>query len=174
MKVQGRLLLGQCKHAFIKAICEYLQMIKELPAPLLNYCCSRCFGDQVSLDRQRKALESVAGEIGQELDSAVALIRSKLVDSETQTGIATSPSTDLIREPPQEKFKKRSRRSGFVLLGISFGLLLWSLRSCGILDEKKVVTEDDGSWSAILFIGAVAVFFWGLSILRPFTQKAER
>jgi hypothetical protein len=48
---------------------DYLEIVKEVPERLLDYACARCFGSQVSLDRQDKALEPIHAWIEQELQA---------------------------------------------------------------------------------------------------------
>jgi hypothetical protein len=51
---------------------DYLEMAKDVPERLIDYACARCFGSQVSFERQDKALEPIHAWIEQELQTPKA------------------------------------------------------------------------------------------------------
>src|SRR6267378_2533173 len=87
MLAQGQSILEQGHAASIQSIGEYLPMVKELTEHVLDYCCARCFGGQVSLERQQIALESIQSAIAEELDQAAQVIRA--IGEAERSGVGT-------------------------------------------------------------------------------------
>ena len=83
--------------------------------------------------------------------------RSGLLDEEED---GEKPGT--AEHKREMESKKPSPGAGVVLLALSAGMVVWALNSCGVMDESKVVTEGDGIWSVILFVGAIIAFGGGI------------
>ena len=166
--LQQRLaLLKQAESMTFPKIVEYLKAVRELPERLLDYGCAKCFGGQISFERQQRALESISAGIAQELEAAIGLTLA-LPEAEKrleqQRLEAIKEKEDEQKKQRELEFQKPNPGCGVLLLAASVGLLIWSLRSCSfdIFGINGVVTEGDAIWGLLLFLAAPVAFVFGI------------
>ncbi|MGO8677728.1 MAG: hypothetical protein ACLQVX_17870 [Limisphaerales bacterium] len=82
----------------------FLRDAEKLLAPLLDYGCARAFGNNVSLERQRAALDAVSGAITRDLDAAIGSIsgcpdaQKKIETQDQETKAAKAKAEKLEKE----------------------------------------------------------------------------
>jgi hypothetical protein len=157
--LQQRLeLLKQAQSMTFPKIVEYLKAVSVLPERLLDYGCAKCFGGQISFDHQRRALEAISTVVAQEMESAINLTLA-LSDAEKRH---EQERLEAAKEQQERETNKPRPGRGVLLVAASIGMVMWSLQSCGIVGDNKVITEGGMIWGLILMLGAPFVLLLGV------------
>ena len=167
-EAQGASLLKQSRAVMIQNIGEYLQSVNELPENILDYCCAKCFGDRVSLQRQQQALELVQAAIATEVERAIQIISAA---SKTQGDLESKSSSgaEAKVEAREIRVKRREPGAGISLIILSIFLTLWAFRSC----DPGTNTEGEMLLAVALCVCAFFALTVGLNKLLSGKHKAS-
>jgi hypothetical protein len=154
-------LLKQAENLALTRIAIYVAEVTKLAERLLDYGCARSFGAQVSLERQKAALDSVLGAIADELKIAVNLTLAlpeaeKRVEQERL--LAGQAQEEARRKHEEMDFKKREPAVGVFFVALSVGLAAWPLHGCNpdTADEGNIVL------GLVLLLCAIAALVFGI------------
>ena len=76
MRLRGMKLIQGSEALFVKSIGEYLEKLSGLNEQLVDFCCAKAFGDQISIERQKAALKEVESDIQQKVGPIIKLIHT--------------------------------------------------------------------------------------------------
>lgn len=158
-------LLKQAQEMTLPKIKEYLEAVQDLPERLLDYGCAKCFGGQVSFDRQQSAVEAVQGDIRGEIETALQLV-SGLPKAEALLEQQRLKEAEEQRKQKELESKRRSPAVAIISIVIAIGLVIGSLQSW-----KAGGSEDNAYLAIFLFIGAISGFVYGL--MRCFDRRPK-
>ena len=154
-------LLKQAETMTLPKIVEYLKAVMKLPERLLDFGCAKCFGGQVSLERQQKATEEVMAAITPQLEAAMSLIQG-LPEAEKRfedQRIVAAKAQELAKKHGQEmEFRKRDPGVGIFLIALSIGLAAWAYYGCDLDTSSQVGIV----WGLLLYVVAVWALVFGI------------
>ncbi len=158
---QQAALLRQGESMTFPKILEYLNAVKKLPETLVDYGCAKCFGGQVSFERQQGALEGVLAAITPKLEAAISLTH-ELPEAEKrleEQRLFAARAQALANQHQQEmEFKKRDPGVAIFFVALSIGLAAWAFHSC----DAHMASEGDMVWAMVLYVVAGTALVFGI------------
>jgi hypothetical protein len=149
-------LLRQAESITFPKIVEYLKAVADLPERLVDYGCARCFGGEVSLQRQQAALEGVQEAIERELAPALSLT---LGLPEAQKRVEQRRLEESIKQQNLKELKPSPEKGclGIIASVIFAGL---ALSGCDLNSEGAI------AGSLILWVCAIVALFFGIVMFK--------
>ena len=76
MRIRGMRLVRGSEALFAKSIAEYLEKLSDVNEQLVDFCCAKAFGEQISIEKQKAALKLVETDIQLKVGPIIELIRT--------------------------------------------------------------------------------------------------
>jgi hypothetical protein len=75
MRLRGMKLVRGSEALIVKSVGEYLEKLSDINEQLVDFCCAKAFGDQISIQKQNAALRAVKAEIQLKIGPIIKLIK---------------------------------------------------------------------------------------------------
>lgn len=145
-----------------RRMAEFLDALLGLPERLLDYGCAKCFGSNVSLERQRTELEGIQMAIVQDLQPVVNLVMDlPKAAQRLERQIESDAKKEIEQKRKKDEFEARKRNpvKGTTAVAISIGLSLWGFHSCNL----ETAGENEMIGGVVLWVLAFGALIFGIS-----------